>query len=243
MGRGSGDEGKNAFAHIKSKQHRARRLRTLQDGVSGELGAEYLVKHLPDTGQIVLTPVDRLGIGALPTAPSMWEKTVAAVWRIRSLHMSRSEAPYLTPHLVEGIPWEDVWVSMQQLAQPALKGFVAKSGDDTKLYGPFCPLPARLQHLYRCRPVEPAHVQQPGTPRLHCMQLAFDSMSTRHDDGPRHVKQAFKRIGDTLVDAVINFLIRALANLPVLEGLDLYRWGRVGSFLCSSTGFTLHTGS
>ena len=58
MGRGSGDKGKKAFAHIKSRQHQARRLRTLQDVVSGELGAEYLVKHLPDTGQIVLTPVD-----------------------------------------------------------------------------------------------------------------------------------------------------------------------------------------
>ena len=83
MGRGSGDKGKKAFAHIKSRQHRARRLRTLQDVVSGELGAEYLVKHLPDTGQIVLTPVDEGGSGALSTALSMWEKTVAAVWRIR----------------------------------------------------------------------------------------------------------------------------------------------------------------
>ena len=58
MGRGSGDKGKKAFAPLKYRQHRARRLRTLQDVVSGELGAEYLVKHLPDTGQIVLTPID-----------------------------------------------------------------------------------------------------------------------------------------------------------------------------------------
>ena len=42
---------------------------------------------------------------------------------------------------------------------------------------------------------------------------------------------------------LIIFLMRALANPPVLEGLDGYRWGRVGSFLCSSTGFTLDTGS
>ena len=97
MGRGSGDKGKKAFAHINSRQHRARRLRTLQHIVSGGLGAEYLVKHLPDTGQIVLTPVDGGGVGALPTAPSTWEKTVAAVWRIRSLHLSRTEAQYLTP--------------------------------------------------------------------------------------------------------------------------------------------------
>ena len=42
---------------------------------------------------------------------------------------------YLALHLVEGVAWEDVWVTMQQLAQPASEGFVAKTGDDTELYG------------------------------------------------------------------------------------------------------------
>ena len=136
MGRGSGDKGRKAFAHIKSKQHRARRLRTLQDVGSGELGAEYLVKHLPDTDQIVLTPVDAGGGGgaALLTAPAKWEKTIATVWHIRLLHLSRTEAEFFTPHLVEGVPWEEVWVTMQQLAQPASEGFVANRGDNTKLY-------------------------------------------------------------------------------------------------------------
>ena len=72
----------------------------------------------------------------------MWEKTVAAVRRIRSLHLSRTEAQNLTPHVVEGVPWEDVWVTMQHLAQPASEGSVARTGDDTELYGAFCPLPA-----------------------------------------------------------------------------------------------------
>ena len=107
----------------------------------------------------------------------MWEKTVTAVRRIRSLHPSRTEAQYLTPHLVEGLPWDDVWVTMQQLAQPASEGFVAKTGEDTELYGAFCLLPARLQHLYRCRPFKPVHVQQPGNPRLHWMPLAVDGTS------------------------------------------------------------------
>ena len=73
----------------------------------------------------------------------------------------------------------DVWVTMQQLAQPAWEGFVAKTGHETELYGSLCPLPARLQPLYRCRPVERAHVQQPGNPRLHWMPLAVDGTS-RH---------------------------------------------------------------
>ena len=69
---------------------------------------------------------------------------------------------------------------MQQLAQPASGGFVAETRDDTELYGAFCPLLARLQHLYRCPPVDPAHVQQPGNPRLHWMPLAVDGTS-RHE--------------------------------------------------------------
>ena len=109
----------------------------------------------------------------------MWEKAVAAVWRMWSLHLSRTKAQYLTPHLVEGVPSEDMWVTMQQLAQPASEDFVAKTGDDTQLYGAFCPLPAQLQRLYRCRPVEPAHIHQPGNPRLHWMPLAVDGTSRR----------------------------------------------------------------
>ena len=67
-------------------------------------------------------------------------------------------------------------------------------------------------------------------------------LSTRHNDGTRHVKQAFKRIASRSLMLLITFLIRAPANPPFLEDLDWYRWGRVGSLLCSSTGFTLNTG-
>ena len=127
----------------------------------------------------------------------MWEKNVAAVWRIRSLHVSTTEAQYLAPHLVEGVPWEDVWVTMQQLAQPASEGLVAKTGDDTELYGAFCPLPARLQHLYRCRLAELAHIQQPGNPRLHWMPQAVDGTS-RHEASFVHCTLGGTRSPDQL---------------------------------------------
>ena len=42
---------------------------------------------------------------------------------------------------------------------------------------------------------------------------------------------------------LIIFLIRALAIPPVLVRLNWYRRGSVGSFLCSSKGFKLNTGS
>ena len=41
--------------------------------------------------------------GANPTEPCVSEKTVAAVWRIPSLHLSKTEGYYLTPHLVKGV--------------------------------------------------------------------------------------------------------------------------------------------
>ena len=147
MPRGSGAKGRNAFGHIKSRQHKARQLKSLEDVVSRELGAPYAVQHLLDTGQIMLTLVAGGLCGAHPTAPTLWEKNVATVWRIRSLHLSRTEAQYLTPHLVEGVPWEDMGATMQQLAQPVAEGFVATTGEGIELYGAVCPLPKRLQHL------------------------------------------------------------------------------------------------
>ena len=49
-------QGKERFAHIKCRQHKAHRIQSLEDVVYRELGAPYAV-HLPDTGQIVLTPL------------------------------------------------------------------------------------------------------------------------------------------------------------------------------------------
>ena len=68
--------------------------------------------HLPDTGHIILTLEDEGGDGACPTAPSMWEKTVAAMSRIRSLQLSLTKLQHLTPHLVNRRPCEDVWATM-----------------------------------------------------------------------------------------------------------------------------------
>ena len=53
---GSVAKGRSPFPHIKSKQYKARRLSSSEDIVSRELGAPYTVQHLPDIGQIMLTP-------------------------------------------------------------------------------------------------------------------------------------------------------------------------------------------
>ena len=100
-----------------------------------EVGTPYTVQHLPDSGQILVTRVDKGWDGSCPTVPPLWETTVAAVLRIRSLYLSGTEVTYLIPHLAEGVHWEDVWATMQLLAQHAAQGLVATTGEGTKLYG------------------------------------------------------------------------------------------------------------
>ena len=62
----------NAFAHMKSREHKARRVKSLQEVVSHELDTPYPMQRLLDTGQVVLTLVDESGDGACPMAPSLW---------------------------------------------------------------------------------------------------------------------------------------------------------------------------
>ena len=116
-----------------------------------------------------------------PGYVELWPKAVGqALLELQRQHVSRTEAEYLAPHLVEGVPWEDVWATMRQLAQLTAEGFVAMTGEGTKLYDAGCPPRLRLRHLYSFRPVEPAHVQQPGNPRLHWMPIVVDGTS-RHE--------------------------------------------------------------
>ena len=103
-----------------------------------------------------------------------------AVWQVRALPILRTVAPYLTRHLVGGIPQEDVWAMMHQLVQPTAKGFAATIGEGTKLYAAVCPLPMRLRHLYCCRLMELVHAKQPSDPRLQWRAIVVDGTS-RHE--------------------------------------------------------------
>ena len=85
-----------------------RRLQDLRQAVSRELAAPYSVKYLPDTGQTVLTPDTRFTWTVQPD-PSMEDKSIVVVWRIRSLHLSRTEARYLVGSMTYGVVWEQVY--------------------------------------------------------------------------------------------------------------------------------------
>ena len=73
-----------------------------------------------------------------------------AVWRIPSLHLSRTEARYLVGSMTYGVVWEQVYGMLRQLALPESRAFTAYTGDDTAIHGAACYLPDRIGHLYKC---------------------------------------------------------------------------------------------
>ena len=69
-----------------------------------------------------------------------------AVWRIRSLHLSRTEARYLVGSMTYGVVWDQVYGMLRQLALPESRAFTACTGYDTAIHGAACHLPDRIGH-------------------------------------------------------------------------------------------------
>ena len=103
-----------------------------------------------------------------------------AVWRISSLHLSRTEARYLVGSMTYGVVWDQVYGMLRQLALPESRGFIAYTGDDTAIHGAACYLHDRIGHLYKCRPPPPSHIMHPGDRRLHWLPIAVDG-TLRHE--------------------------------------------------------------
>ena len=154
-------------------------LQELQQVVTKELAAPYTVKYLPDTGQIVLTP-ERRDVATVQPEPTMAERLIMAVWRIRSLQFSRTESRYLVGSMTYGVVWDHVYGMLRQLALPATRVFTAYTGDDTAVNGADCYLLDRIGHLFKCRPPPPSDIMQPGDRRLHWLPIAVDGTS-RHE--------------------------------------------------------------
>ena len=104
MPRGDGARAEEPF-HLVADRTRRRRLEELQQVVTKELAAPYTVKYRPDTGQIVLTPETRVEV-AVPAEPTMEERLIMAVWRIRSLHLTRTRARYLVGSMTYDVVWD-----------------------------------------------------------------------------------------------------------------------------------------
>ena len=103
-----------------------------------------------------------------------------AVWRIRSLHLSRTEARYLVGSMAYTVVWEQVYGMLRKLALWESRAFTASTGDDTAIHGAACHLPDRMGHLYKCRPPPPSDIMQPGDRRLHWAPIAVDG-TLRHE--------------------------------------------------------------
>ena len=62
----------------------------------------------------MLTPEKESTLPDSATEPTRLDKTVCAVWRFRSLHLSPTEGQYLTPQLASGVMWPDVYDTLRQ---------------------------------------------------------------------------------------------------------------------------------
>ena len=73
-----------------------------------EVAAPNSANDQPDTGQVVLTPETRV-TRTVDLEPSMYERLVMAVWRIRSLHLCRMEAQDVYGQMTYNVVWEHVY--------------------------------------------------------------------------------------------------------------------------------------
>ena len=162
--------------HLLVGRTQRRRLQELEQVVTKELAAPYTVKYVPDTGPLVLTPEARVVV----TLNLMEERLIMAVWRIRSLHVSRTESRYLVGSMTYGVVWDQVYGMLRQLALPESRAFTAYTGDDRAIHVAASYLPDRIGHLFKCRPPPPSDIMQPGDRRLHWLPIAVDGTS-RHE--------------------------------------------------------------
>ena len=137
------------------------------------------MKYVPDSGQIVLTLETRV-TRTLRTEPNMQKRLIMAVWRIRSLHLSRTEARYLVGSMSYGVVWEQVYGMLRKLASPESRVFSAYTGEDTAIYGAACQLPNHIGQFYQCQPPPLSNIMHLGDRPVHWLCIAVHGTS-RHE--------------------------------------------------------------
>ena len=182
--------------HLPADRTRRRRLQELQEVVTKELAAPYTVKYLPDTGQKVLTPERRV-VATFQPEPTMEERLIMAVWRIRSLHLSRTESQYVVGSMTYGVVSDQVYGMLRQLALPESRAFTAYTGDETAINGAPRYLPDCIGHLFKCPPPPLSDIMQPGDRRLHWLPIAVDDTS-RHEASYVRCSLGAKREASTM---------------------------------------------
>ena len=91
------------------------------------------------------------------------------------------------PHTAASVTWPVVCDTLRQLPQPAARAREAGKENGTIIFGAACPLPARVRHLCKCRPIHLARVHRPSPPppKYHWLPIAIDG-NNRHEAGYVH---------------------------------------------------------
>ena len=87
-----------------------------------------------------------------------------AVWRIRSLHLSRTGALYLVGSMTYGVVWDQVYSMLRPPALPESRAFTTYTGDDTAIHGAACYLPAASA---TCTSVDHPHPRTSCSPGIN----------------------------------------------------------------------------
>ena len=136
------------FSGLSSRRQQLRRLRDLQDAVSASMAEPYRAHQQPD-GVVLLVPV-RAERGMDADAEAILRTKVHhAIWRCRSMALSRTESAYLLPDLDASITVRDFRKGLRELATPASR-LVSIPGA-VPIDGAIVDLADRIRHLFECR--------------------------------------------------------------------------------------------
>ena len=105
------------FSALSSRRQQLRRWRDLQDAVSASMAEPYRAHQQPDG--VVLLVLVRAERGMDADAEAILRTTVhRAIWRCRSMALSRTESAYLLPDLDASITVRDFRKGLRELATP-----------------------------------------------------------------------------------------------------------------------------
>ena len=167
---------------LSSRRQQLRRLRDLQDAVSASMAEPYRAHQQPD-GVVLLVPV-RAERGMDADAEAILRTKVhRAIWRCRSMALSRTESAYLLPDLDASITVRDFRKGLRELATPASR-LVSIPGA-VPIDGAIVDLADRIRHLFECRDPPPPPVMQPQANEHHWVTIGVDGTS-RHNTSYVH---------------------------------------------------------
>jgi hypothetical protein len=101
-----------------------------------------------------------------------------AIWRCRSMALSRTESAYLLPDLEASITVRDFREGLRELANPASR-LVSIPGP-VPIDGAIVDLADRVRHMFECRDPPPPPVMQPQANQHHWVTIGVDG-TARHN--------------------------------------------------------------